>query len=159
MDEEALKKGEKSNSERETITATDAYKFPIVGSIALFSLYIAFKYFDKTIVNLLLSLYFSIIGVFTMTNTLSPFMSQFISGKKAYGKKFTLPLLGEIDSTFSLAELFCFILSTIFSVFYFRTKHYMMNNVLGISFCVQAIEKISLGYVTLRYFTCNQMIS
>jgi len=72
-------------------------------------------------------------------------MSQFISGKKSFGKKFSLPLIGEIDALFSLAEIFCLILSAVFSVFYFRTKHYMMNNVLGISFCVQAIEKISLG--------------
>lgn len=137
--------GQAVKSQRETITAGDAYRFPIVGSAALFSLYIAFKYFDKEIVNLLLSLYFSVVGTFTLTSTLSPFMSEFISNPFKHGRKFNLPLLGEIDATFTKAEFVCFILSAVFSGFYFKTKHFLMNNVFGISFCVQAIEKISLG--------------
>ena len=132
-------------SEREVMSAADAYKFPFIGSAALFSLYVAFKYFDKDLVNLLLSLYFSLIGVFTLTNTFSPFVSNFLSGTKKYGFKTVIPIIGTIDATFTVAEFFSMIGAIIFSVYYFKTKHFLMNNVLGISFCIQSIERISFG--------------
>lgn len=138
--------GTVSTDKKETISAEDAYKFPLFGSAALFSFYIAFKFFDKDVINLLLSLYFSLGGTYTLTNTLSPFLSQFITSKTKYGYHFKkIYLIGDIDTTFTIADFISFILSCIFSVQYFRTKHFILNNVLGISFCVQAIEKISLG--------------
>ncbi len=134
-----------AHDEKEVLSAKDAYKFPVVGSLALFGLYLAFKYFDKDTVNLVVSLYFSLIGVFTLTSTFSKFVSQFIKSPKKYGFKTTLPVIGEVDATFTLAEGICFIFATIFSVIYFQTKNYMMNNIFGISLCIQAIERISLG--------------
>jgi minor histocompatibility antigen H13 len=136
-----------SNDEKEVLSAKDAYKFPIIGSLSLFGLYLAFKYFDKNSINLILSLYFSLIGVFTLTNTFSKFLSQFLTNPKKYGWKTAnpLPVIGEIDLTFTLAEGICFLCSIVFSYQYFHTKHYMMNNIFGISLCIQAIEKISLG--------------
>ena len=137
--------GGAKSEEKETLTAQDAYMFPFIGSGALFGLYVAFKYFDKETVNLLLSFYFCIVGVFTLTGTLSPMMSQVVRGEKKFGFKTTLPLLGPIDARFTMAELVCLVLSSIFSFYYFKTKHFLMNNVLGISFCVQSIERISVG--------------
>jgi minor histocompatibility antigen H13 len=131
--------------ERETLSKEDAYKFPIIGSFALGSLYIAFKYFDKEWVNFLLSVYFSIVGTFTLVATLSPMLQSFVASKAKFGPKFKLPLLGDIDLSLSISEMIAFIPSIIFSIFYFKTKHYMLNNVLGISFCVQTIERVSLG--------------
>jgi minor histocompatibility antigen H13 len=133
------------SSEKEILSAADAYKFPFFGSAALLSLYVAFKYFDKDMVNLLLSLYLSLIGIFTLTNTLSPFVSRIITNEKKFGYKFSFPLIGLVDLTFTLAEFTSLFLSIIFSVYYFKTKHFLMNNVLGISFCIQSIERISLG--------------
>jgi minor histocompatibility antigen H13 len=134
-----------SNEEKSSITATDAYKFPFIGSAALFSLYFAFKYLDKDSVNLLLSLYFSLVGVFTLTNALSKFASQFVTSPKKYGFKKTFPVIGDVNLLFNSAELVCLAISIVFAVFYFKTKHYMMNNILGISFCLQSIESISIG--------------
>jgi minor histocompatibility antigen H13 len=131
--------------EKEVLSAQDAYLFPFMGSAALFGLYVAFKYFDKETVNLLLSFYFCVVGVFTLTGTLSPMMSLVVRGEKKYGFKTKLPLLGDIDARFTLAEMCCLVLSSIFSYYYFNTKHFLMNNVLGISFCVQSIERISVG--------------
>lgn len=130
---------------KEVISASDAYKFPFIGSAALFSLYIAFKYFDKDTVNLLLSLYFSLVGIFTLTGTFAPFVAEVFSGKAKFGFKKTFPLIGEVDALFTTAEFISLIFATIFSIYYFKTKHFMMNNVLGISFCVQSIERISIG--------------
>lgn len=134
-----------ASKDKEVLTAQDAYKFPIIGSCALFGLYYAFKNFDKEMVNFILALYFSVAGVFTLTGTFSPFVSNFISSKKTYGFKTTLPLIGEIDALLTPAELVSLVLSIVFAYYYFITKHFLMNNVLGISFCVQSIERISIG--------------
>lgn len=131
--------------EKETLTAADAYRFPFVGSAALFGLYAAFKYLDKYYVNLLLSAYFSVVGVFTLTTTLAPLVKQFVSNPTVIGKKFDLPLLGKLDLTLTVPEMISLVPSSIFAYYYFMTKHFMLNNVLGISFCVQAIERISIG--------------
>jgi minor histocompatibility antigen H13 len=132
--------------EKEVLTANEAYKFPFIGSASLFGLYLAFKYLDKYYVNLILSIYFSIIGVFTLTSTLAPFIKQFVTSTTVYGnKQYTLPLLGKVDLSLTTQELLALPPSIIFAYYYFVTKHYLLNNVLGISFCIQAIERISIG--------------
>lgn len=133
------------SKDKDIMTTSDALKFPFVGSAALFSLYIAFKYFDKDTVNLILGVYILMISVITVSGTFAPFLSQFIPGTKKYGFKTKLPYLGDIDAMFNFPEIVSLILAIGFSVTYFFTKHYMLNNVLGISFCVQSIEKISVG--------------
>lgn len=131
--------------EKEMLSANDAYKFPILGSVALFSLYLAFKYFDKDTVNLILSFYFSLVGVFALTSSFAKVMSQFISNPTKYGFKKTFPLIGEVDCLLTQAEMVCMVFATIFAYFYFKTKHYMLNNIFGICFCIQSIERISIG--------------
>lgn len=130
--------------EKETLSSTDAMKFPVVASISLYGLYYAFKNFDKETVNLVLACYFSLAGVVTLTSTFSPFVSGFIRGTQKYGFKRTLPLLGELDLTFTRAEQFCLVVSLVFAYAYYVTKHYMLNNVLGISFCVQVCVHVSV---------------
>ena len=125
------------HDEKETLSSSDAMKFPIVASISLYGLYYAFKNFDKETVNMILACYFSLAGVVTLTSTFSPFVSEFIPGTKKQGFKKTFPLIGEIDLTFTRAEQFCLVLSVGFAYAYYVSKHYMLNNVFGISFCVQ----------------------
>jgi minor histocompatibility antigen H13 len=115
--------------EKETLSSTDAMKFPVVASISLYGLYYAFKNFDKDTVNMVLACYFSLAGVVTLTSTFAPFVSGFIRGSKKYGFKRTLPLLGEVDLTFTRAEQFCLLLSMVFAYTYYVSKHYMLNNV------------------------------
>ena len=102
-------------------------------------------------VNLVLSVYFMFVGVFTLTGTLAPFVQLAMTSKEKYGFKKTFPLIGEIDAEFTVAEFVSMVPATIFSAYYVKTKHFMMNNLLGISFCVQSIERISIGsYKTAR---------
>lgn len=139
------------SSEKEVLSSGDAYRFPLVGSLALASLFLAFKYF-KEIANKLLSFYFCLVGIYTLTSSLSPFMTTFITSTKRRGIKFTLPLIEEIDARFTPAEMVSFVFSSAFSlVYYLVIKHdqdHLMNNVFGICFCVQAVEKISVGSFT-----------
>lgn len=63
----------------ETMSKSDAAKFPIVGSMFLFSMFLAFKYLDKYYVNLVFSGYFFIIGVAALGSTLAPIFATFLS--------------------------------------------------------------------------------
>lgn len=46
----------------ETLTSEDAYLFPIIGSLVLFSLYFVFKYLNRKWVDRILGAYFAIVG-------------------------------------------------------------------------------------------------
>lgn len=169
-EEQALSRGEidtsKTQEERdnaapppasETLTSEDAMQFPLVGSCSLFGLYCAFKFFDKDTVNIILSAYFALMGCGAVTATLSPVLS--VLGGPLTSVKFAkdikinhkLPsFIGgdspwDLSFNITLADLLAFLSSALFSAFYVQKKHWVMNNVLGISFCLKGIERFSLG--------------
>ena len=51
----------------------------------------------------------------------------------------------DLSIDLSLADIIAFIGSAVFSVVYFQKKHWVMNNVMGICFCLKGIERFSLG--------------
>ena len=53
---------EKTGERPETMTQKDAMMFPLIASCALFGLYVFFQVFSKEHVNLLLSVYFLVLG-------------------------------------------------------------------------------------------------
>ena len=139
------KHGGAPSASKETMTTKDVMQFPLVGSCALFGLFVAFKYY-KQYATIILSVYFAVVGVFTITNTLAPIVSLAFPSRKTYGRKFlAVPLLGDLDLEFTVAQAISFVPAAIFAKIHFDNKWAMTNNVLGISFCVQAIESLSLG--------------
>lgn len=50
---------DEEDDEAETITSRDAMFIPIIAAIALCTLFLAFKYLDKDLLNRLLSYYFA----------------------------------------------------------------------------------------------------
>jgi len=142
----------------ETLRKEDAMQFPLMGSASLFSLYMAFKFFDADTVNLIISVYFCAMGCAALTVTLSPLLSaalpsSFTTKRISKEMKLNHPLPsflgGESPWDMSLdcnrADVLSFLASVVFCVFYFKTKHWALNNVLGIAFCLQGIERFSLG--------------
>ncbi|XP_026580563.1 minor histocompatibility antigen H13-like [Pseudonaja textilis] len=61
----------------ETITSRDAARFPIVASCTLLGLYLFFKIFSQEYINLLLSMYFFVLGILALSHTISPMMNKF----------------------------------------------------------------------------------
>mmetsp|Transcript_25217 Transcript_25217/g.37194 ORF Transcript_25217/g.37194 Transcript_25217/m.37194 type:complete len:1132 (-) Transcript_25217:403-3798(-) len=124
-------------------------QFPLLGSASLFGLYCAFKFFDKETVNLIISVYFSLVGVAALTATLGPTLESV--GPKFLAKeirmKHFLPesIGGKSPWVFNVSDIFALMAGIAFNVAYFQTKHWTMNNVLGICFCLQGIERFSLG--------------
>ena len=153
--------------EVDSISTDDAKKFPLIASVSLLGLGLAFKYFDKDAVNLFLSVYIGIAGVFTLVGTISPIISMLCPAlKNKDDKKFYIklnsPVAGEFSVEYTWSDIVSLIIAAIFCYFYFTTKHFLLNNIFGISFCIQGIEKISIGsykwchsigrFIFLRYF-------
>ena len=141
----------------EVLRKEDAMLFPIIGSCSLFGLYLAFKFFDKETVNLVISFYFCAMGSFAITGVLGPVLEG--AGPAALRKRIgwhtsvNHPLpesVGgkspwKIGIDCSHADLLAFAGGVAFCVQYFYTKKWFLNNVLGICFCLKGIEQFSLG--------------
>ena len=136
----------------------DAMQFPLLGSASLFSLYMAFKFFDRSVVNMIISVYFGLVGCAALTVTFSPILGAMLPkvfANKRLQKEIKInhflpqSIGGESPWDFSidasLADLLAFVASVAFSVVYLKSKHWALNNVLGIAFCLQGIERFSLG--------------
>ncbi|CAH6777081.1 H13 [Phodopus roborovskii] len=70
-------RGKSSSDMPETITSRDAARFPIIASCTLLGLYLFFKIFSQEYINLLLSMYFFVLGILALSHTISPFMNTF----------------------------------------------------------------------------------
>lgn len=136
----------------ETMTAKDAWMFPLVGSTVLFGLYILFQTFSKEHLNLLLTAYFLIFGLGAIAATLAPWLEQLGSAllgrrkHKPYKFGFTPFWSKEKFSVdFTFFEALAFVLGALLTAWYAYEKHWIANNLLGLAFCIQAIAMLSLG--------------
>lgn len=146
-----------ASSDKETMRQEDAWQFPIVGSISLFSLYLAFKYLDKDLVNLLIGGYFLVVGCFAVTLTVAPGVRRIVPSllrrEVSWEYKLTHSLPEWIAGpspwdwglAFSGADVIAAMISAAICLLYFQSKPWYLNNLLGICFCLQGIERFSLG--------------
>lgn len=144
---------------RETLRQEEAYQFPIVGSFALFMLYLAFKYLDKDLVNLFVGLYFAAAGILAVTITLTPPVEYCLLPwipNRRFGWKRTvkhgLPewLAGPSPWDLGFTCHFSFVLASLMALIlialYFTSqKAWFLNNVVAICFCLQGIRNFSVG--------------
>ena len=142
---------------RETMKKEDAYQFPLVGSMALFSLYMSLKYLGPELVNLLIGFYFGMVGCVAMTVTMAPFIAgvcpkAWSERRIGWDYKLNHPLPSwilaepiEFKADFSPTDILSFVMSIGIIYFYFQKKYWPLNNVIGICFCLQGVERFSLG--------------
>uniref|UniRef100_A0A8C0MQM3 Histocompatibility minor 13 n=1 Tax=Canis lupus familiaris TaxID=9615 RepID=A0A8C0MQM3_CANLF len=64
-------RGKNASDMPETITSRDAARFPIIASCTLLGLYLFFKIFSQEYINLLLSMYFFVLGILALSHTIS----------------------------------------------------------------------------------------
>lgn len=141
----------------ETLKTEDAMQFPIMGSCSLFGLYIAFKFLGQDIVNLLIGGYFALVGCGALTLTIAPAMDKITPKsmndyKLGFKKKISHPLPEwilekdfEIGMGLTGVDLLSIGVACGIVALYFQKKYWALNNVLGICFCMQGIERLSLG--------------
>merc|ERR1719402_1495526 len=148
--ENSAKTGEKP----ETMTQKDAMMFPIIASCALFGLYIFFQIFSKEYINMLLTFYFFVLGIFALSHMVSPIVLRMIPTTVPvipFHLKFTQ---GEganqesvIDYEFNTHDLVCLCLCSGIGVWYILKKHWLANDLLGLAFAVNGVELLHLNNV------------
>merc|ERR1712113_962699 len=132
----------------------DAMMFPLIASCALFGLYMIFNIFGKEYINMLLSFYFLVMGIFALSHMVSPFVLKLIPSAVPiipFHLQFTQ---GEgeakesvVDYQFSTHDLVCLGLCSTVGVWYIMKKHWIANNLLGLAFAVNGVELLHLNSV------------
>ncbi|GMH98106.1 hypothetical protein TrVE_jg12687 [Triparma verrucosa] len=143
----------------ETMSQSDAQRFPLVGSAALFSLFLAFKFLDPEWVNFVISFYFTAAGSGAVLQTVYPIVKAGLepyvkwSWKKEvhleWENKIATMVLGESPFKETIEINLPGIISALLALFvghqYFTSKHWTLNNILGICFILQGISMFSIG--------------
>lgn len=146
----------KATPPAEQMTKKDALRFPIVGSFVLLSLFLAFKFLPKHLVNALLACYLGVIAVLVSTSAMVPYVQSYLPesfrNKQLQLPNIKIPFLKSKDPTeepifVSYPELLCGFFSCCFCGWYFYKKHWIANNLLGLAFSLEGIEQLSLGSV------------
>lgn len=133
----------------ETLSAQDAYMFPVIGSCVLFGLYLLFKFFSKDWVNLLLMSYFLFFGVLAVSATVRPLVRQLLPKSANKNKhKLRIPMFWRSEPfvvKWTLLDIAALLVGIAVGIWYMKTKHWVANNILGMSFSIQGVSFISLG--------------
>jgi minor histocompatibility antigen H13 len=145
---------EKTGEKPETMRPQDAMMFPLIASCALFGLYILFHIFGKEHINMLLTSYFFVLGIFALAHMVSPLLLKLIPSAVPmipFHLKFTQ---GEgdgfeviMDYNFNTHDLICLAASAGVGVWYILKKHWVANNLLGLAFAVNGVELLHLSNV------------
>ena len=141
------------DSKIETVSKKDAMQFPLIGSAALFSLYLVVKLVKKEYLDVLISIYFSVLGAFSIFSTISPALTAALSmgGLKRFVFNFDYQLWKAKDTReklafgFTMFDVAVFATCAAASLAYAVTKKWWLNNLLGCCFSIQAIEMLALG--------------
>ncbi|XP_078169654.1 signal peptide peptidase 1-like [Carex rostrata] len=121
-------------------------KFRLVGSVMLLSLSPLFKFVSKDLVNAVLTCYFFVLGIVALSATMLPYLKRFFP--KDWNEKqitWQAPIFHSLSVEFTKSQLVAAIPGLLFCVWYAWRKHWLANNILGIAFCIQGIEMLSLG--------------
>ncbi|KAI6652684.1 Minor histocompatibility antigen H13-like [Oopsacas minuta] len=123
------------------ITKKKAMLFPFYASGVLFSFYLIFKYLPPDLVNLLISLLFTWLGVVSMS---------FFIEKTIVNRGFTQSVLFNLFGTpITALTILSFVFSGLFGGWYFMEKHWVANNLFGLTLATSAIETIPIQSVSV----------
>ncbi|KAF9899322.1 hypothetical protein EC991_009089 [Linnemannia zychae] len=139
---------EDEDAPSESLSADDTFKFPILGSLALFGLHYALREFDHAYVNYALTAYFSIIGLLATTqvgvNTLTAILG--LLGIKVDAWRFVLsrPSKEFYTTKFTLVHLVMLVASVMLAGYYAATKNWIASNIVAFSLAASAVQVFSL---------------
>ncbi|KAL7126954.1 hypothetical protein ABFS83_14G221700 [Erythranthe nasuta] len=136
----------KATPPTETMSNEHAMRFPLVGSAMLLSLFLLFKFLSKDLVNAVLTCYFFVLGIAALSATLLPAIKRFLPNPWNDNViVWRFPYFRSLEVEFTKSQIIAAIPGTFFCVWYASKKHWLANNILGLAFCIQGIEMLSLG--------------
>ncbi|VDO08071.1 unnamed protein product [Rodentolepis nana] len=150
--EESMKQ---ESSELTVLKPKEVAMFPVIASCTLFGIFLVFKVIAAEHINMLLSVYSFILGcqtVFTLSRPLSRLLPNSLSTTR-----FTLTLrqthegddrdIEDFKFEFDKRDALPFLVAISTSIAYVTTKHWMANNIIGISIAITGIQYLHLDRV------------
>ena len=107
----------------------DAAMFPIMASGALFSLYIAFKYFNENVVKELIFIYLMVVAAVAMAGVINMVLENYLADV-VFSYSLTKPF--KLSITVRKCDLISYPLAFGFGVCYYFKGFWAGNNILGI---------------------------
>ena len=127
-----------------TLQDSDAYRFPVMGSLVLFSLFIVYKFLDAEWLKFLFSVYVVIMCI----NGLAMNMGHYVALRFNFKSLQTFKAVGTIpyfDVRITRIDLVTYFLSACIGATYMYTKNWVVNNLMAVSFCILALKLIGLS--------------
>ena len=141
--------GDKQKEGIETMQQKDAWLFPVIGSAVLLGLYLLFKFFNEKYLNILLHIYFTLIGAFSIGQLIEekiinkePFKSM---GEKNLFNIPKIPYFLPDGGKINQLNVVTFLFGLVIGIIYFIKKNWILNNILGMAFSIFGIENLMLG--------------
>ncbi|GAA5984748.1 hypothetical protein JCM11641_002172 [Rhodosporidiobolus odoratus] len=136
---------EEEENDGERLTREDAYWFPVLGSVVLFSLFLCFKYLPKEWINRMLGGYMAIMAVAGLARSGVKVTQKVIGEEKCKGLvkwKLSLTKNGADEGhlTFTRLHLFILPLAALVSAAQLYTNHWILSNLVALSFSFNAIS-------------------
>ena len=132
------------------MSQSDAYMFPLIGSVFLFGFYLLFKFFSKEYINYLLTAYFGVFGTASLASMLGVTFHACLSERFAMKWARSVNIIRVSDSKSELKyeitwpRVLAFILAAAFTLHYSISKNWISSNLLGLSFAFTAIKVLHL---------------
>ncbi|KAF9202169.1 hypothetical protein BGZ49_007641 [Haplosporangium sp. Z 27] len=120
----------------ESVSVRDAYTFPILGSVALYGLYLAFTYLEKLYVNYALTSYFAALGIMATSQAGVNIIHPII---KLLGIKIDHWHINLANKSRAML-----VISVLLSAYYVVTKDWIASNIFAVSFALSAIQLLAL---------------
>ncbi|KAI0559418.1 Presenilin/signal peptide peptidase [Gracilaria domingensis] len=137
---ERKRRREGDTDPRDVIGRDQAMRFPLVASVALFGMFLAFKYLPKEWVSFLLTMYGITFGALAFAGVLGTYFESVKQlpplFKKQYGHKDYL--------TLSLCDVLGVIFAVPIAVWYYKTRMWLPNNILAVSLALSAIDMLAI---------------
>jgi len=136
-----------------TSTSNSWIKYPLYALLLLLAIFFGMKYLGKTIINFVLTIYFSYLAVYAIKHWLDDIISYSnFMGLVSY-KFFEISFIKRL----SYYDFICYAISIILVLFYALTKHWILNNICAFAFCLYAlrninIKKLSFAFIMLALF-------
>nr|NP_001027969.1 presenilin-like protein 3 [Ciona intestinalis]BAD38618.1 presenilin-like protein 3 [Ciona intestinalis] len=149
-----LEKQKLTGEKPDTITKDDAMKFPLVASCMLFGIYVFFKLFSQDHINILVSFYFFILGIFAMAHIIGPYVEKLIPASfpnlpyhlhLTEGSEENKSVLLDLD--FDRKYVVSIALFGLVSGWYAVKKHWLANNLIGLCFAMNGVELLQLSSI------------
>ena len=117
----------------------DAAMFPVMASGALFSLYIAFKYFNENVVKELIFIYLVVVAAAAMAGVINMVLENYWADV-VFSYSLTKPF--KLSITVRKCDLISYPLAFGFAAYYYFKGFWVGNNILGI--CITIFVRVGV---------------